>query len=151
MQSSLYSTYKQHVAYDALIGIAPSGAITFAGLLFDSSISDKEIVQRSGIFIESLWNEGDSVMAERDFTIAEGLKLLNVSLSIPAFLNGRDRLTGKEALESQTVASVRIHVERAIQPVKKFKQIKNEIPLVLHRPANYFKTAGILNSSCQVS
>ena len=136
IQSSLYSSYKHHVTYKALIGIAPSGAITFVGQLFEGSISDKEIVQRSGILNKSFWNEGDSVMADRGFTIAEDLKPLNVSLNIPAFLSGRDQLTEKEALESQTVASVRIHVERAIQRMKKFKQIRNEIPLVLHGSVN---------------
>ena len=47
IQSSLYSSYKHHVTYKALIGIAPSGAITFVGQLFEGYISDKEIVQRS--------------------------------------------------------------------------------------------------------
>ena len=79
---------------------------TFVGQLFEGSIYDKEIVQRSGILNKSFWNEGDSVKADRGFTIADDLKPLNVSLNIPAFLSGRDQLTEKEALEIQTVASV---------------------------------------------
>ena len=71
-------------------------------------------------------------MADRGFTISEDLKTLKVQLNIPAFLGRRDQLSEEEVLNSQTIASVRIHVERAIQRVKKFKLIINKIPLVLH-------------------
>ncbi|XP_065069725.1 uncharacterized protein LOC135694784 [Rhopilema esculentum] len=140
IQSSLYSSYKHHVTYKALIGIAPSGAITFVGQLFDGSISDKEIVKRSGFLNSSLWDERDSLMADRGFTISEDLKPLKVQLNIPAFLGGIDQLSEEEVLNSQTIASVRIHVERAIQRVKKFRLIRNEIPLVLHGSVNQIWT-----------
>ena len=41
-------------------------------------------------------------------------------------------LTAAKVEESQTIASVRIHVGRAIQRVKKFKVRRNEMPLTLH-------------------
>ena len=41
-----------------------------------------------------------------------------------------------EVKENQTIASVRIHVERVIQRAKKFKVIRNEITLILHGSAN---------------
>ena len=132
IQSSLYSSFKHYVTYKALIGIAPSGAITFVGQLFDGSISDKEIIKRSGILNSLLWDEGDSLMADRGFTISEDLKPLKVQLNIPAFLGRRDQLSEEEVLNSKTIASVRIHVERAIERVKKFKLFINKIPLVLH-------------------
>ena len=65
------------------------------------------------------------------FTIESDLKELKVDLNIPSFLGGRAQLTAAEAKESPTIASVRIHVERAIQRVKKFKVIRNEMPLTL--------------------
>ena len=49
IQSSLYSSSKHRVTYKGLIGIAPSGAVTFASNLYPGSISDKEIVRRSGL------------------------------------------------------------------------------------------------------
>ena len=49
-QCSLFSNYKHHVIYKALIGIAPSGAITFIGELYEAAISEKEIVKRSLAF-----------------------------------------------------------------------------------------------------
>ena len=79
-------------------------------------------------------------MADRGFLISDDLESIGVSLNIPAFLNGRDQLTKAEVKESQAFASVRIHVERAIQRVKKFRQIRNEIPLTLHGSINQMWT-----------
>ena len=42
--------------------------------------------------------------------------------------------------ESQTIASVRIHVERAIQRIKEFRLIRNKIPLNLHGSINQIWT-----------
>ena len=140
IQSSLYSHYKSHATYKGLLGISPSGAITFISQLFDGSISDKEIVRKSGILEKELRNVGDSIMADRGFTIEDDLKPLSVHLNIPSFLGGRDQLSAAEVKESQTIASVRIHVERAIQRVKKFRIIRNEIPLTLHGSVNQIWT-----------
>ena len=73
-QSALCFHYKSHVTYKGLVGISPSGSITFISQLFDGSISDKEILSRSGFLDPSLWNPQDSVMADRGFTIKNELK-----------------------------------------------------------------------------
>ena len=109
-QSCMYSHYKNHVTYKVLLGRAPSGGITFISQLYDGSISDKEIVRRSGILDERFWQPNDSVMADRGFTIDEELKQLKVNLNIPAFLGGRTQLTKAEVKESQTITYVRIEI-----------------------------------------
>ena len=145
IQSALYSTYKHlHVTYKGLIGIAPSGAVIFVSQLYPGSLSDKEIVCRSGFLNPIFWTNGDSVMADRGFTIEENLKELNVTLNIPAFLEGRDQLSVEEVVESQSIAAVRIHVERFITRVKKFRIIKQEIPLTLHGSVNQIWTVACL-------
>ena len=83
-------------------------------------------------------------MAGRAFTIAHLLQPLKVSLNIPAFLGDKDQLSHAAVAESQTIAAVRIHVERAIQRIKKFRQIRNEIPLVLHGSINQIWTVSCL-------
>ena len=123
------SHYKSHVTYKGLLGIAPSGGITFISQLYDGSISGKEIVQRSGILDKKFWQPNDSVMADRGFTIDEELKQLKVNLNIATFLGGRSQLTKVEVKESQTIASVRIHVGQAISRIKKFRIIRNKTPL----------------------
>ena len=81
--SSLYSHYKDHVTYKALIVVSLSSAIIFVSELHDGSISDEEIVRKSGIL------EKESVMADRGFTIESDSKELKVDLNIPFFLGER--------------------------------------------------------------
>ena len=140
IQSCLYSSYESHVTCKGLVGIAPSGAVIFVSQLYDGSISDKEIVNRSEFLKKKLWSDGDSAMADRGFTIHDQVARVGVSLNIPAFLGGRDYLTKAEVKASQTIASVRIHVERAIQRIKTYSIIRNEIPLTLHGSINQIWT-----------
>ena len=98
-------------------------------------ISDKEIVRRSGILDERFWQPNDSVMTDCGFTIDEELKELKVNLNIAAFVGGRSQLTKAEVKESQTIAFVRIHVERAISRI-----IRNKIPLTFHGTINQIWT-----------
>ena len=80
-------------------------------------------------------------MVDGGFVIYDELKELGVVLNIPCFLAGRDQLTAAEVKESQSIASVRIHVERAIQRVKKFRVLRNEIPLSFYGSVNQIWTA----------
>ena len=100
------------MTYKGLIGISASGYVTFISQLFDGSISDREIVSKSGFLESALWNSKDSAMADRGFVIYDELKELGVVLTIPCFLAGRDQLTAAEVKESQSIAPVCIHVER---------------------------------------
>lgn len=143
-QSALYSHYKHHVTYKALVGISPSGAVTFVSQLYPGSLSDKEIVARCGILHPGLWEKGDSVMADRGFTIQELLDPLGVKVNIPAFLDGKEQLDKEDVVMSQTIASVRIHVERVIARIKKFKVLKTEIPLNLNGTINQIWTVACL-------
>ena len=143
-QSALYSHYKHHVTYKALVGISPSGAVTFVSQLYPGSLSDKEIVGRCGILHPGLWEKGDSIMADRGFTIQELLDPLGVKVNIPAFLDGKEQLDKEDVVMSQTIASVRIHVERIIARIKKFKVLKTEIPLNLNGTINQVWTVACL-------
>ena len=48
-----------------------------------------------------------------------------MNLNIPVFPGGRSQLTKAKVKESQTIASVRIHDERAISRLKLFEIIPN--------------------------
>ena len=135
-RSCLYSSCKSHVTYESFVEIA----VIFVSQLYDCSISDKEIVNRSGFLKKELWSGGDSVMPGRGFTVHDELACVGVSLNIPAFLVGRDYLTKAEVKASQTIASVSIHVEKAIQKIKTYSVIRNEIPLTLHGSINQIWT-----------
>ena len=113
------STYKHHLTYKGLIGIAPSGAVTFVSPLYQGRTSDKEIVGKCRLLDPQLWDANrDSVMADRGFTIEDVLKKINVALNIPALLVRRDQLDEDEVLQGQSIASVCIHVERLMSRLK---------------------------------
>ncbi|CAB4044606.1 THAP domain-containing 6, partial [Paramuricea clavata] len=84
LNGELFSSYKNHTTLKGLIGIAPSGAITFISQLYTGSISDREIVIRSG-FLDQAFVDGDTVMADKGFTIQDLLPL-GTTLNIPPFL-----------------------------------------------------------------
>ena len=56
-------------------------------------------------------------MADRGFDIEEDLPP-NVTLNIPPFLNCKNQLSLEEEVATRKVASVRVHVERAIARIK---------------------------------
>ncbi|XP_077980524.1 uncharacterized protein LOC144435776 [Glandiceps talaboti] len=139
LNTQLFSHYKNHVTMKGLIGIAPSGGITFVSQLYTGSISDREIVKRSG-FLNMDFDVGDSVMADKGFTISDLLKEKGVSLNIPPFLERRGQLDADEVAETQEIASERIHVERAINKIKNFHIWDRLFPLSMFGCVNQMWT-----------
>ena len=90
--SDSYSTYKSHTTLKCLLGVDPKGGVMFISQLYEGSISDKQIVERSG-FLEVLRQKvitgeikkGDSIMADKGFDIQNDLKKLDLQLNIPLF------------------------------------------------------------------
>ena len=128
LNSELFSSYKNHTTVKALLGISPKGFFTFIGQLYTGSISDREMVERSGI-LNLPFSEGDSVMADKGFTI-EDILPLGVTLNIPPFLGMSDQMSAEDVVATQEIASLRIHIERAINKVKNFKIFDGVIPLI---------------------
>ncbi len=122
-QGNMYSHYKHHTTYKVLLGIAPTGAVTFVSEAYEGCISDKDIVVKSGLVDHLV--PGDLVLADRGFTIREHLQRYGVNINIPPFLGKRSKFTAPEELETKRIARVRIHVERCIERLRKYKIIKN--------------------------
>lgn len=127
LNGELFSNYKHHTTLKGLIGISPGGAITFISQLYTGSISDREIVARSG-FLDLPFEDNDSVMADKGFTIQDLLPL-GVSLNIPPFLESSSQMPAEDVVKTQEIASLRIHVERAINKIKNFHIWDGVIPL----------------------
>lgn len=103
--SELFSSYKNHQTLKALIGIAPSGAITFISELYTGRlISDREIVIRSGLLKQS-FEPDDKVMADKGFTI-EDLLPLGIKINFPPFLGSNSQMSADEVIETQRIASL---------------------------------------------
>ncbi len=92
-------------------------------------MSDKKITHDCGIL--DLLEEGDQIMADRGFDIADDLPA-GVTLNIPAFLSGDEQLTVKDEIATRRIAySVRVHVERAISRIKNYRILHQVVPLTM--------------------
>lgn len=67
LQSEVFSTYKTHCTFKALIGMSPHGAMTFASALFEGSISENKIFRHSGI--TSLLTPEMDIMVDKGFLV----------------------------------------------------------------------------------
>ena len=103
LNSELFSSYKHHTTLKALVGISPGGFFIFTGQLYTGSISDREIVERSG-FLKLPLSEGDSVMADKGFTIEDSLPL-GVSLNIPLFLGMSAQMPAEDVIATQNIGT----------------------------------------------
>jgi hypothetical protein len=128
LNGELFSSYKNHTTLKGLVGISPGGAITFISQLYTGSISDREIVIRSGFLELPFIKDKDSVMADKGFTIQDLLQL-GVALNLPPFLGGSSQMPSEDVVSTQEIASLRIHIERAINKIKNFHIWDRVIPL----------------------
>ncbi|XP_062601105.1 uncharacterized protein LOC134262791 [Saccostrea cucullata] len=126
-QGNLYSSYKNHCTCKVLIGITPSGAISFVSDVYEGSISDKEIFKKSKIMDKI--NPGDLVMVDRGFNVRDILLQKGADIVIPPFLGNRTNLSPQEEAQTRVIAKLRIHVERVIERIKKYKICKKIVPL----------------------
>ncbi|XP_068085171.1 uncharacterized protein Camp [Anabrus simplex] len=124
-QQATFSTYKNANTTKVLIGINPSGFISFISDAYGGAISDRQLFIRSGML--DLLEEGDSVMADRGFNIQDLLCTKGVTLNIPPFLKGKRQFTPSENIETRRIASKRIHIERAIGLAKTCKILQSKL------------------------
>lgn len=116
LNSELFSSYKNHTTLKALVGITPGGALSFVSRLYTGRISDREIVLCSG-FLDQTFDNGDSVMADKGFTVQDMLPP-RVGLNIPPFLGSQSQMSAEDVVKTQSITSLRVHVERAINNKK---------------------------------
>ena len=100
-----------------LVGVTPNGQVTFLSDLWGGRVSDKHITRESGVL--DLLEPGDNVMVDHGFDIS-GIVPAGVTVNMPPFLARSDQLTAAQTEETMSVASVRIHVERAIDRIKTY-------------------------------
>ena len=131
-QASTFSSYKNRNTLKWLVGITPSGAVSFVSDAFGGRTSDKEVTRLSD-FYKKL-DPGDAVMADRGFDLEDDLSKVGCQLNIPPFLGRRLQLSPEEVTETRRIASVRIHVERAMERIKNFR-------ILHHLPASILPLA----------
>lgn len=145
-RTATYSSYKSHNTLKFLVCIAPNGYIMFLSKCYGGRASDRFITKKSGFY--NYLNPNDEVMADRGFTIGEELFSLHVGLNIPSFLRGRKQLSEKEVIQSRRIASVRIHVERAIRRMKSYRILNSIISIKSVKKMN--KVVKVVGALCNL-
>ena len=126
-RAQTFSSYKHHNTVKVLIGITPQGTISFVSEAWGGRTSDKFLTENCG-FLDYLL-PGDTVMADRGFTITESVGLKHGKLMIPAFTKGKSQLEPVDVERSRGIASVRIHVERVIGLLRrKYTILQSTLP-----------------------
>jgi len=154
--SESYSTYKSHTTFKCLLGVDSKGGIMFISQLYDGSIRDRQIVERSG-FLEILRQKlitgeikrGDAIMADEGFDIQNDLKKIGLNLNIPPFLKDKVGFEEDNVIKTQTIAKHRIHVERAICKIRRFRIFHSVIPVSMFGSINQIWSAACLLSNFQ--
>ncbi|XP_048587471.1 uncharacterized protein LOC125570212 [Nematostella vectensis] len=111
-RAQTFSSYKNHNTVKILIGITPQGTISFVSEAWGGRTSDKFLTENCGILEKLI--PGDTIMADRGFTISESVGLKQGKLVILAFTKGKAQLHPVDVERSRGIANVRIHVERVI-------------------------------------
>ena len=140
LQSSTWSSYKSHNTCKFLVACTPNGCICFISEGYVGSISDVELTKVSGFLDRISKCPGTAVMADKGFTIKDMLKSVNVDLNIPPFVAGKAQLLPSQVQDGRNIASLRIHVERAINRIKNFQILKGVFHLNSARLLNQIIT-----------
>lgn len=129
-RAQTWSRYKHHNTVKYLVGIAPQGAITFMSTGWGGRTSDKNLTESCGI-LENLL-PGDTVLADRGFTISDAVGVHCARLVMPAFTRGKRQLSAWEVEKTRRIANVRIHVERVIGLLRrKYRILSSTVPVEL--------------------
>ena len=129
LAAAMWSEYKHHYTIKVLIGITPTGAISYVSPVYGGRASDVFVVRNSGFL--KLIEPYDQVMADRGFKIKEDLMMMMASLCIPPSCAASSQMLPGDIKKTSSIANVRIFVEQAIRRVKTFNMLKNELPITL--------------------
>lgn len=134
-QSQTWSQYKGCNTVKYLIGCTPDGLISFISKGVGGRISDKAMVEGSNL-LDTL-QPNAVVLADRGFKEIESLlNARGMKLLRPPSVFCGVKQTVAEAMKSKVIASLRIHVERAIRRVREFSILKPH-SVVHHKYVSY--------------
>ncbi len=126
-QSATWSNYKNRNTLKVMVGISPRGDISYISEAYGGAASDRQIVERSSLLQENLFENGDSIMADRGFIVQDLFALKQVHVNIPTVMRNMNQLPAEKVVRDRRIASKRVHVERIIGLAKTFRILKEEL------------------------
>lgn len=123
-QKAFFSIYKNYHTSKYLVGITPNGRIRFVSVGFPGAISDDITVSVSGL--TEILEIGDGVLADKGYQCFSylskaGAKLITPKRCLKGFLSC------SAAIDTRRIARYRIHIERAINAIKRNLFLKQVI------------------------
>lgn len=104
-----FSTYTDHPTFKLLVGCDEIRAVNFISDAFVLSISDREIMVKSGFL--DIVEKGDAVLADKGFDVSDLLDSKGVVINIPPFLKGKEQLSLFDVMKTRIIANRRILIE----------------------------------------
>ncbi|XP_038077625.1 uncharacterized protein LOC119745381 isoform X2 [Patiria miniata] len=127
--SEPYPSDRCHTTFKGLVGVTPSGAVSFVSHLHSSGLSDKELTEQSGIL--KLLEKGDQVMFDTGFPIGDMLQEIGCTLVFLPYPRQETSGFVPEVTSRPNVERLRTHVEHVIRRVKEFHIFDGVIPFSL--------------------
>lgn len=121
-----YSSYKSCYTVKIMLGVTPSGMISYVSKAYGGRVSDKKIFVRSNI-LNRMKRSVDSIMVDKGFLIDKECLDYGIKLIRPPFLRKNRQLSYKEATRNADIAAARVHVERRIQRIRIFKILQGPL------------------------
>nr|XP_037276744.1 uncharacterized protein LOC119169834 [Rhipicephalus microplus] len=126
-QVNCWSSYKSNFTLKFIVGVAPSGFISYFSEVFGGHASDTYITANCGLL--DLLEEDDLVLVDKGFPhIRYDLEYRKVRLEIPLFAHMNEQFTAPEVARTYKIACHRIQVERCIRRIKVFKILSGRLP-----------------------
>ena len=125
-QSCTWSNYKNKNTLKCIVGISPRGVVTYISDNYGGSASDRQIIERSTLLSNNLFEPNDSIMADRGIMVQDLFSNQNVFVNTPTTMKGKNQLPASTVVKDRRIASKRVHVGRVIGLAKTFKILKRE-------------------------
>lgn len=127
-QSATFSSYKNKNTMKTVVGICPSGLVSYISETYGGRTTDRQIIERSSLLSDrQKFDSGDSFMADRGMMVQDLFATRNVEVNTPHLVGDRSQLPTRELITDRRIASKRIHVERSIGLAKTYKILKQEL------------------------
>ena len=115
LKSQSYRDYKSSYTHKGLIGLAPNGTVIFASRLMAHSLSDTELLVKSGIL--QLCEKGDAVLVDVDFVIGDVCTEKGIKMYHSPYKNGEPYTEASEVVSVEEIARLRTHVDPVIKRI----------------------------------
>ncbi|XP_014239010.1 uncharacterized protein LOC106660532 [Trichogramma pretiosum] len=114
-----YSNYKGRHTVKIMLGVTPSGMISYVSKAYGGRVSDKAIFKRSHL-LDRMIRGVDQIMIDRGFLIERECAEFGIKIIRPPFLRKKKKFSANEATSGADISSARVHVERRIKRIREF-------------------------------